>query len=149
MPDKQEVNQIMDLIRQIHIRMSSYYSQAVSNHDLNAQQYTILFVLMHEGPCKMNDLAKRLAVTSPAITNTIDVLEKNGLIRRETYPNDRRVKLVIPTQKAENYIHAIQEKTCTLFHDTITTFDKDTRERIKLFYQTLITNFDRIMSNEN
>lgn len=57
--------------------------------DLDALEYLELY-----GPMTQRDLARRLIVTSGAITMLVDRLGRLGLVRRGPHPTDRRVSLV-------------------------------------------------------
>jgi MarR family transcriptional regulator, organic hydroperoxide resistance regulator len=50
--------------------------------------------LQEMGPSTAGDLAKATRLTTGAITNVIDRLEKSGFVKREPDPNDRRKVIV-------------------------------------------------------
>jgi len=52
-----------------------------------------------ERPMPMRELAELLAVEPPNLTPMVDDLERLGLVERQSYPSDRRVKLVAVTPK--------------------------------------------------
>ena len=74
-----DIHKMFELIRQVHIRMSSYYAHILSKEKMTVQHYTLLFQLIYKGTMKMNEIAKRLSVTNPAITNIVDQLEAHTL----------------------------------------------------------------------
>jgi DNA-binding MarR family transcriptional regulator len=57
-------------------------------------RYSVLRVLMHTGPARMNVVAARLGVTPRAMTSLADALEADGYLRREPDPHDRRAQLL-------------------------------------------------------
>src|SRR5687768_7436133 len=61
---------------------------------MNQTDWDCLDVLDWTGPITAGDLAKRVGLTSGAITGVLDRLEKAGLARRVADPGDRRRVIV-------------------------------------------------------
>ena len=148
MTENKEIMEMMGLIRQIHRRMSSYYTTVLSKHDLTVQHYTLMLSLMFEETLKMNEIAQKLAVTNPAVTNLVDQLENMELITRIPCEADRRVTLVKITAKGRQVVEKIQEKMFSTFSGTFAGFDGASRGIIKKFYQTFVHNLDNVQDNE-
>jgi DNA-binding MarR family transcriptional regulator len=64
---------------------------------LTAPRASALSVLVFRGPVTMSALAEAEQVRRPTITRLIDGLERRGLVRRVTHPEDGRVQLVEAT----------------------------------------------------
>lgn len=64
---------------------------------LTAPRASVLSVLVFRGPVTMSALAEAEQVRPPTITRLIDGLERRGLVRRVTHPEDGRVQLVEAT----------------------------------------------------
>lgn len=60
----------------------------------------ILFVLWEKDGINMNELAKDTNLDKSTMTNMIDRLEKNGLVRREPDTTDRRGILIKLTEQS-------------------------------------------------
>ena len=63
-------------------------------------QFDVLQMLMHQPEIEHRDLQKQLAVTSPTLTNVIDVLERNGHVVRQSSAHDARTKTIAITDSA-------------------------------------------------
>lgn len=61
------------------------------------------------GPMPMRELAEQLAVDPPNLTPMVDDLERLGLVERQAYPADRRVKLVAATPKGAELARRAEE----------------------------------------
>lgn len=62
----------------------------------------VLKALLHltpEGPCPMRDLADRFRCDPSYVTSLVDGLEEAGLAERRPHPSDRRVKVVVLTDR--------------------------------------------------
>lgn len=58
-----------------------------------------------EGPVFQRDVEQAFTLRRSTATGILQLLEKNGLIRREGVPYDARLKSLVPTEKADA-IHA-------------------------------------------
>ena len=63
-------------------------------------QFDVLQMLMHESEIEHRELQKQLAITSPTLTNVIDVLERNGHVMRQISVHDARMKTIAITEAA-------------------------------------------------
>jgi len=70
------------------------------DHDLSAAEYEVLVNLERsEGHrLRMSDLADEALVTRSRLTHTVDRLEREGLVRREACPTDRRGSFAVLTR---------------------------------------------------
>ena len=86
---------------------------------LNATDAECIDFLMEMGPSTAGDLAKVTRLTTGAITNVIDRLEKAGFVKRETDPHDRRKVIIrfIPKKhaKTKHYYDAMSADVHELF----------------------------------
>jgi DNA-binding MarR family transcriptional regulator len=70
--------------------------QQASAGELSLQQLTVLNLVRTEG-VTLAELARRTMVAPTVITGIVDRLERQGLIRREADPHDRRVNRLVLT----------------------------------------------------
>jgi DNA-binding MarR family transcriptional regulator len=75
------------------------FNRALQPHGLSAEQAHILLALWIEGPMKVGELQKILALGSGTLTGALDRMEKAGLIRRVADPGDGRAWRVEPTSQ--------------------------------------------------
>jgi DNA-binding MarR family transcriptional regulator len=67
-----------------------FHNAAAAKNGLSITESKTISALMQEGPMTAGDLAKRLSLTTGAVTGVIDRLEAAGFARRTADPNDRR-----------------------------------------------------------
>ncbi|MEJ6602869.1 MAG: MarR family winged helix-turn-helix transcriptional regulator [Verrucomicrobiia bacterium] len=82
-------------------------------HNISNGRFTVLMLLTAAGsmdghaeknpPKSPADLAEMAGVTRATMTGLIDTLEKDGMVRRESDPRDRRAMLVHLTPKGERF----------------------------------------------
>jgi DNA-binding MarR family transcriptional regulator len=101
---------------------------------------SLLGVLHCRGPQIMADLGDELGVTARQVTNLVDALEAEGLVKRTAHPTDRRATVIeITPEGAEQ-----AGKLCQPFHvklaDLYRTFpEADQRELLRLLETLLNT----------
>ncbi|MBX7245550.1 MAG: efflux RND transporter periplasmic adaptor subunit [Candidatus Sumerlaeaceae bacterium] len=77
--------------------------------DLTGAQKKILLLLSLEGPQKMSEVAKQVAVTMPAATGVVENMVKAGLVARETDSSDRRIIRIDLTPKGREVVNKLNE----------------------------------------
>lgn len=75
-------------------------SEPFAELGLSAAKMPFLMTLLHSDGIVQEELSKLLFVDRAATARTLASLEKDGLVRREVDPNDRRKKRVYVTDKA-------------------------------------------------
>jgi DNA-binding MarR family transcriptional regulator len=83
-------------------------------HGLSAEQAHILLVLWFEGPMKVGELQRVLALSSGTLTGALDRMDEAGLVRRVADPHDRRTWRVEPAPfdaRRRRAIESVLEKT--------------------------------------
>lgn len=71
-----------------------FHQAAAATYGLGITDMKALGVLLQEGPMTAGQIAKRLSLTSGAVTNLIDRLERQDLVKRVADPRDRRKVIV-------------------------------------------------------
>jgi MarR family 2-MHQ and catechol resistance regulon transcriptional repressor len=74
---------------------------------LTQSQFGVLESLLHLGPLSQTEICSKQLKSGGNITMVVDNLEKHGLVRRETHPEDRRVTMVRLTPAGEALIREI------------------------------------------
>jgi DNA-binding MarR family transcriptional regulator len=92
----------------------------LSDHNISHGRFGVMMLLWHGGEASRNDdlaarcqggprtpaeLAEAAGVTRATMTGLIDTLERDGFVKREPDPNDRRMMSVLLTPKGENFLN--------------------------------------------
>lgn len=67
---------------------------------LSPGQFPAMLVLWESPGISQGELARKVAVEQPTMANTLNRMERDGLIERRPDPDDRRRMLIYPTQHA-------------------------------------------------
>jgi MarR family transcriptional regulator, 2-MHQ and catechol-resistance regulon repressor len=82
-------------------------SKSIGQFDVGLSDFAILEILLHKGPLLVNEIGRRVELTSGAITSAVDRLETRGLVRRSTDDTDRRARVIHLTAEGKAYIQPI------------------------------------------
>jgi DNA-binding MarR family transcriptional regulator len=89
--------EVITALGEMTTRFFADYDAAAGVHGLSGAQARLLTLVVTE-PRPMSKLAVGLRCEPSNVTGLVDRLEKRGLVERRTDPQDRRVKLIAPTE---------------------------------------------------
>lgn len=72
----------------------------LTDEGISYRQMQVLAWLALEGDQSQADLARCMGVEPPTVVSVIDRMERDGLIERKACPDDRRKRIISPTEKA-------------------------------------------------
>src|SRR4051812_37800486 len=67
---------------------------SIESSEVGLSDFAVMEMLLHKGPQPVNEIGRRVELTSGAITTAVDRLESRGLVTREAHPSDRRARIV-------------------------------------------------------
>jgi len=95
------------VLMKAHRSMGRHAQQSIAAHDIGFSDFTILESLLHKGPMLVNEIGRRIHLTSGSITTAVDRLEERGLVERSADASDRRAKQVSLTRTGRALITKI------------------------------------------
>ena len=84
--------------------VEGYAQNSVSQLEICGSDFAVLEALYHKGPLPVNEIGKKVLLTSGSITTAIDRLETRGLVERRSHGTDRRAKMVHLTKEGRKVI---------------------------------------------
>jgi MarR family 2-MHQ and catechol resistance regulon transcriptional repressor len=79
---------------------------SIASLDLGLSDFVVLEMLLHKGPMKVNDIGRKVDLTSGSITTAVDRLQARGLVSREVNREDSRSRIVQLTAGGRALIRA-------------------------------------------
>jgi len=105
-------------------------------------RWTVLFGMQVLGkPSPQHQIAELLGVTGPTLFRMLDKLERDGLVRRVTSEDDRRVKLVELLPAGSELLEPLLDMVSTLENELLSVFSDEER---KLLWRLLQRLFNRL-----
>jgi DNA-binding MarR family transcriptional regulator len=92
-----DLHRTANLLHSAAVRLLRRARSADREMDLDGPRASLLSVLVFGGPMPVTRLAALEQVSAPAVTKTVTLLERRGLVARERSTADRRVVLVTAT----------------------------------------------------
>jgi DNA-binding MarR family transcriptional regulator len=93
------VEELTDELLHFFNGFASWESSVIRSSDLSVSEAHAIELLGQNGKMNMKNLARKLGVTTGTTTVTVDRLERKDYARREATKEDRRVNLIVLTDK--------------------------------------------------
>ena len=84
--------------------LHAYAEKSVSRLEMCGSDFAVLEALLHKGPLPVNEIGKKVLLTSGSITVAVDRLETKGLVERRAHGTDRRARIVHLTKEGRKLI---------------------------------------------
>jgi DNA-binding MarR family transcriptional regulator len=146
-----EVEGIVDRMNGLTRRIRRSLNTVIAEHDLTYEEWDVLGALRQSGPPFRRSaglLAKRTDLSSGAMTNRLDRLEKAGLVRRLPDPDDRRGVLIELTAEGEKKWVATAEVQAGYENLIGAALNKSEVEQLNSLLRRLMLEFERSESGE-
>jgi MarR family 2-MHQ and catechol resistance regulon transcriptional repressor len=87
--------------------VQSYAEESISELQMCGSDFAVLEALLHKGPLPINEIGKKVLLTSGSITVAVDRLETKGLVERRPHGTDRRARIVHLTKQGRKLIRRL------------------------------------------
>src|SRR5437870_7261589 len=84
--------------------VQAYAEKSIFESEMCGSDFVVLEVLLHKGPLPINEIGKKILLTSGSITVAVDRLETKGLVQRRASGTDRRARIVHLTKEGRKLI---------------------------------------------
>jgi MarR family 2-MHQ and catechol resistance regulon transcriptional repressor len=82
----------------------AYAEKSILELEMCGSDFAVLEALLHKGPLPVNEIGKKVLLTSGSITVAVDRLETKGLVERRAHGTDRRARIVHLTKEGRKLI---------------------------------------------
>ena len=84
--------------------VEAYAEHSIAELEMCGSDFAVLEALLHKGPLPINEIGKKVLLTSGSITVAVDRLESRALVERRASGTDRRTKIVHLTKEGRKLI---------------------------------------------
>ena len=84
--------------------IETYAEKSISGLDMGSSDFAVLEALLHKGSLPVNEIGRKVLLTSGSITVAVDRLETKGLVERRAHGTDRRARIVHLTKEGRKLI---------------------------------------------
>jgi len=99
----------MGLLTEVYAGIAERMAPLMAEHKLAPAEFDVLLRLSRspEQRLRMSDLASQTILSTSGVTRVVDRLERDGLVRRQPCPDDRRAMYTVLTTRGEERLAAI------------------------------------------
>ena len=87
--------------------VETYAENSIAELEMCGSDFGVLEALLHKGPLPINEIGKKVLLTSGSITVAVDRLESKKLVERRASGTDRRARIVHLTKDGKELITRI------------------------------------------
>ena len=91
----------------------------MSGHSLSSAQWRLLVLACKYPSTSQGSFAEKLEIEPISVSRLIDRMVKGGWLQRQDDPKDRRVKLVLPTEKALSVFREITDIADDVYREAL------------------------------
>ena len=142
---KEFAERINDIIPIMIREFAKYQANELSKGKITLPQFLILGFLEKSGEAKMSALAHFMAVSTAAMTGTVDRLVKYGYVMRELEPKDRRVIKIKITLKGRGLVKKINSQRRQIIINIFGRISEDDRSD----YLRVLTKIEEILLRQH
>jgi MarR family transcriptional regulator, 2-MHQ and catechol-resistance regulon repressor len=84
--------------------VEAYAVKSIAELEIGATDFAVLEALLHKGPLPVNEIGRKVLLTSGSITTAVDRLESKGFVERRAHGSDRRARIVHLTKQGKALI---------------------------------------------
>ena len=122
-----------EIARRIRPAMTSLYVtyfRTAHHSDLTGPQLSILRRLADEGPARISHIAEAEGVRMPTASNTVNQLEKRGLVQRIRSEDDRRGVSVETTDLGRAELERVGDERTRYLGEMLGTLDQESLRQL-------------------
>lgn len=125
MSNEQEALELARRVRPAMTKLYVSYFRTAEHSELTGPQLSIMTRIAEHGPSRISQLADAEGVRMPTASNTINQLEKRGLVQRTRAVEDRRGVSVELTELGMQELKRVGEERTQSLAEMISTLDEN------------------------
>lgn len=132
------MNNMQALAQTASTETALFHQLAAAKVGLGITDMKTISTLLQEGPRTAGQLAERLNLTTGAVSNVIDRLEKGNYVKRSPDSNDRRKVIVTVNEDMLSSTNTIYSSMGEAFEKLLETYSVEELEFLVKFYKSTI-----------
>ncbi len=93
--------------------VGAFAKRSIEGLELCGSDFAVLEALLHKGALPVNEIGRKVLLTSGSITVAVDRLEAKGLVERRASAEDRRARIVHLTKEGRKFITRLYAEHAT------------------------------------
>lgn len=116
---------------------------------LSSAQWRLMVHLVREGAASQARIAELLEIEPISVSRLVDRMEQAGWVERGTDPNDRRVRLLRPSEKAMGAFAEVKAVAGEIYEEALSGLSADERDILMRGLATVAANLAQTDCSDN
>lgn len=139
----QEIDGLVSDFGRLFFRLHRLLDRRMAAQGASLARTKLLLYLERQGPSRAIDIADLFGSAPRTVTEAIDGLERDGLVRRTPHPSDRRAKLIAITEEGRRVIESTEPLRKQLADSVFGGLDAEEREQLGRILAKLTAAMDK------
>lgn len=140
MEERQSIGKYISIIQRFS---NIYYAEHLSSYQIGCgQQFFLLQIYINPG-ISLQELAAHGCYDKATATRAVKKLEEEGYVRLETDEEDKRVRHIFPTVKADGVVEKTKESVTSLTDLLLDGFEEEEKETAVAMLMQMAANVQR------
>lgn len=141
---------LLELVRVLHRRMLECVLPVAREHELSNVALLLLRQIQSSPGGTVSDLARKTEIAKSHVSNTVDLLDRQGFVEKRADAEDRRLLHLFPTAKAQAIGRAIVAEARRSVRQALEQVPPDTLDALLEGMRTVISAFEHrvFLTNE-
>lgn len=118
-------------LRQICFKIKKKGREILSDFDITPPQFEALQYLIHQDQQTISELSGNMYLACSTVTDLLDRMEKNDLVKREKDKNDRRIVRINVLPKGYKLIESVMATRINYIESALSDLDEDNKAQIE------------------
>jgi DNA-binding MarR family transcriptional regulator len=133
-----ELDKLSTDLSQVFLRVHRLLDRRMTAEGASlARTKLLLYLEQQVGEARAADIAEFFGLAPRTVTDALDALERDGMVRREMDPNDRRVKRLSITETGRCATAATEPLRRAMTEQIYGVLDPDEREQLRMILDKL------------
>ena len=103
------------------------FAQRAAAYGLSSAQWRLLAVVLREGRVAQARIADRLEIEPISVSRLVDRMEQAGWVAREADPDDRRVRVIVATDRTLSIRNDLKSMADSVYSEALSALAPDAR----------------------
>lgn len=144
--DPKSADAIEDELERVTERQRAFERQLETALAVDPAGLGTMAHLLREGDATPTELARRLGISTAAMTLVLDRLQAAGHVSRRPHPSDRRKVLVIPAERSARTAEELVDPLLRGIRAVTEALGADERAAVSRFLADVVAVYDRALS---
>ncbi|KYH35353.1 putative HTH-type transcriptional regulator YusO [Clostridium tepidiprofundi DSM 19306] len=131
------------LLRKLCFIIKQNGRELLSDFNMTPPQFNALQIIISEGEITISELSNKLYLAPSTITDIIDRMEKNNLVKRTRDTKDRRVVNVKAVEKGHSLINDVIKKRVDFIKKHSSELSIEDKENLIKYLSSIINSYNK------